>query len=266
MAITWDATWTGVSSTTYATAGNWTGGVPLAGEAALVPAASNAIAGADQSAADLAVFKIDRSFQKDIGSSGSPLFLASNLVICQGVGARYLKAAGNGIDYLVVDMDNSSALVTIHPNTTAKLTNLILMQGTVTLAGEAGVVALCHIMSPNVRLDVASGAGGFTTLINGGAEVISRELVTNLRNGPGGRFTQLNGAGATVTNMYLETGSQTFFDHEGTIALVNAQPRAELNLIRNGRNKTITTLIAHKSAIIHKDDFITVTNALYGGG
>ncbi len=265
MATSWEEIWNGSISTTYLTDGNWTANMPTAGENALVPAATNAIAGADQSAIDLGSFWVDRTFTKTIGDSGSPLIQAANLCVLQGTGDRFIKAGGAGIDYVVVDMNDPSQRVVLHPNTTALMDNVTGIQGNITIAGEAGLIGRVDMMGGNAQLDVSSGAGGITTLVNGGSEIVSRELITSLYNRRG-IVTQVLGAGDTITNAYLAGGSTLNFDHAGTITLVIAEAGAILDLNRTRHNKTITTLIAHPDAIIRKGTHVTITNDLYGVG
>ena len=263
---TWQEVWNGSVSTTYLTDGNWTLNMPTAGENALVPAAGNAIAGADQSAIDLASFWVDRSFTKTIGSSGSPLIQATNLCVLQGTGDRFIKAGGAGIDYVVVDMNDPGQRVVLHPNTTALMDNVTARRGNITIAGEAGLIGRVDVLSANAKLDISSGAGGITTLVNGGAEIVSRELITSLYNRRGGVVTQVFGSGDTVTNAYLAGDSTFNFDHEGTIVLVIAEAGAILDMNRTGHNKTSTTLIADPDAIIRKGSHVTITTGLYGAG
>jgi len=264
MAITWDCIAQFGTSGAWATASNWpTGGVPLATEHALLSSLSQAITGSDESAADLGTVWFDKACAHEVGSSSTPLILAVNRLVVEGTGRKYLKAGGAGIDYMVLNLNDSSQYVLVSPNTTALLTNLHLIRANAELAAEAGVIAYGRI-EPGQSLRVPTGAGGFTALDNAG-NVLSKALCTTLWNKQGGTYTQEYGAGATVVTAHCDGGSTFYFDHAGAITLLTAASGSVVDFNRNSQNKTVANCVLSPGATIKAGPHVAFTNPpIYG--
>lgn len=245
---TWDTEGTFSTDTSWDTVGNWSSGEPGAGEHALLRDLINAVAGSDQSANDLGTVWIDNTCAKKVGSDGAPVELASNLVVVEGIEERHIKAAGNGIDYLVVNMNDPGQLVVVHPSTSNNLLGVLLcIQGRVRVAAESGRITR-GVVGPNARLEVVDGAGGFDEIVNDGGTVESEELITKLYNNAG-TTTQVFGSGASVTNAYCKRGSVFNYDMSGTIAYLDAKPGAILDFARTKVNKTVTASLVDRAVV-----------------
>lgn len=255
-----DSVWTGAVDGVWGTAGNWTGGVPLAGERVLIADNTTAIAGSDQSAADLDVVVVDEAYDKTIGSDGSPIILAANRVVLRGSGAVFIKADGAGIDDLVIDCPTNQIAVNVDSNLT-DLTNLHIIRADVTIKGSAGTILLVKVKYRNNRdsdaiLTISSGITGITTLEQDGGRITSAGAITTARL-RGGRLVQ---GTATITTIDADGGAHIEFNFGGIIATAYIA-RATLDMLQSPDAKTITDLWRYPGAVVRLDpEVVTITN------
>lgn len=212
-------------------AANWTGGVPGAGDIAIIDDGDTDITqNVNFSATDLAGFRVGPNFNASIGTSGSPLVLqVSGQAIIAGGKANtriYISGAGTAIDELIVSR--------VGDGTTP---GLLTLTGTIT--------EIIHHNDP-----VAVTAGTITTyyqeaegLVAGTCSLaLSGGTITTLRR-LAGLFTQ---TGGTVTTLYDECGGASITGGTNT----NVECRgASATTVWTATAKTITSLKVWGGAI-----------------
>lgn len=137
-----DTYWSGATSGAWSTSGNWTNGVPGAGDRAIFPrtATQSVTSGLDQNTIDLAVLSTEDGFAGDIGSSGSPLIIGATKLKIYGSGRVYFQNSHASTEYIHVDSPNKVDALT--------------------LSGAAVYLAAVH----RGKMVVSSGMSGITNL------------------------------------------------------------------------------------------------------
>lgn len=105
--------WLGTLTGVFGTAGNWSNGVPVTGDTAIFDQdATGDLAGSDQSAITLAAMIVYQGFLKSIGTTATPLKIASTLV---QIGLQVDPAAqGGGAHRVVLDLHTVQTTVVVY--------------------------------------------------------------------------------------------------------------------------------------------------------
>lgn len=204
-------------------AANWTGGVPGAGEYAVIDAGVTDITlNTNFSGTDLAGFRLGPGFRASIGTSGSPLVLKTTTgraVIAGGRAAARHYIQGAGIAQLIVSRCGDGST-----------------PGTLTLSGTL-TTAIHH----GDYLEV-SGAT-ITTLFQEAAGLVSSSATLVIASGTITTLRRLAGllgmSGGTVTTLYSEVGGLSLAG--GTVTNLECRGFDAPNVWSAG-NKTMTSL------------------------
>lgn len=259
--------WQSVSSTDWATAGNWNGGVPTSNDHAIVNGGVS-IAGYDASAVDLDSLNIGPDFTGAIGSTGSYLIVAGDLVNIKTTtqasirGARdiYLDTGGTYTSD-VVYIDSTAVNQTIYLKGT--ITDLMVNHGRVVLV--SGTVAELHVVwdgtgtAPTVEIQTPTITLANVHRYGGTVRMTQAGTVTTTRQN-GGDFEATAG---TLTNAYVSGGALRDTTTT-TTTLLHIYPGGRVDYRSNVAGKTVTTTEVYGSGELLYDKElvrITFTNA-----
>jgi len=160
--------WQGGVDTAYATAGNWVGGsAPSAGDDVVIAphpttGVSNAIAGSNQTATELASFTVHPGYSANIGSSGTYLQIDADEFRIHGSSEELWLDASNAsgaIDWLTVSSTGQSVASNrttkgVHIDLSSNVTELALNAGLCILeSNSSGTVTRCAIQGATAFLD-----------------------------------------------------------------------------------------------------------------
>jgi hypothetical protein len=196
-----DRTWTGAVSTNWATAGNWTGGVPGAGDRAIIPPTANApvISATPGTINQLlvqagATLTINTGQRLNIDGGTSPFIDGTGTVVTPGTGEiRITGGVNNGT---VINQSMTLGTLTLQAGGN---TSIIASGTTVVFNGNL------NVNDARLRLGVPSGAG-VTLDINGNINIPGQGFLevrtTNVVLRVSGNWTQTgqwqSGNGSTV--------------------------------------------------------------------
>jgi len=226
--------WTGASSGSWTTAGNWSAGVPDGSggsyDPVVFPASSTQAVTADhtaQNAVDMSALYLQRGFNADIGSAGNELYISAGNVYHFGGGALHLKAGDAAVDDVYIDAEPASGTTlsaSLVGTGTTDFTNIHLIRGVTTISSTVTTITLLEVGQRSSVGDVTltkSGTATITTMDMWSGVVTNNGVITTLLMG-GGTLTQLTsaagtikqtgglirwGADANVTTLYLRAGT-----------------------------------------------------------
>lgn len=268
--------WAGTVSTSYATAGNWEGGVaPIAGDTVIFPAGSNTCAGSDQSGTALAAFIVDSGYTGTIGSSGTPLIIDTNILSYAGQGTSAWISAQNGAAAANIQLDVLSAYSTSAPTT----------EGLHLLCNSTDIFEPCRIHGGTVSFDatsrfttllvaggtvyVNSATGATTAFLLGGTVYYDAAVTLTTLNCVGGTWYHSDDAnGVTTINVW---GGTVNYQGVGTVTTLNVYLSTAIFTAADSDHRfTITTCNIYEGDvyITNKIGTPTFTNPVnyYGNG
>ena len=201
--------WTGTTSGAWATAGNWSNGVPTTGDTVLFPrtGVTNAPStGLSLDTTNFAKLIVERGATYNIGSSGSPLICVTPYLLHEGIGTFYFNFedstayAGAERGHLVCRSSNlQNAMVIAGTDAFAQLD---LVSGRVTTGNTGAGTSRVFIQPETGGINQASivilTGVTVTSLVNDGGTVTID---------PGGVVTTLaQNSGRTINTAQLNSG------------------------------------------------------------
>lgn len=294
--------WTGASSGDWSTAGNWTGGVPGAGDTAFF--SNNAVSvtsGLDQHTVALSALIIEQSYTGAIGTASAYLRVDVDDIY---IGQHYGSGTPSGSGRIKLQLEGACASLNVYNSaTTATDTYLAPIQicsnsQTITTAritkGRVGfaigspsetitITTLVQSYESSVNSDavVQLGAGAtVATISKTGGALYHRGLSTDIRNDAGeldlattDNITSLTVSGGTVTaenigtiTTYTITGGTVYLDRHGTITTANCYGGVT-DWLRSLDARTCTTVNSTTGATLRYDpSIVTFTNKLAPSG
>lgn len=255
------------------TVANWGGTKPVDGDTAIFPegVSIGVNAGLDQGGVDLALMYIHPRFTGSIGSSGSPLFIAGNLILHEGPGALYIESDAGGvtdkIDELRINCTNASTIVEIGSNAAdaGDVVKIVVDRGNVTIKTNISLDAAARIecghkgnVDGDVALAIAAGAGTLATLVQRGGHIMSDDIITALYKSAGMLIQDT--AKITTGDIF---GGVLEYNHRvvGGDAIALRMHGGTLDLTQTADEKTISTLETHDgSTLIYNNNLHTFTS------
>lgn len=266
----------------WSVAGDWDPSRPVTGDTAIVPPTNgnNIIMGAgDDGGVDLGAFNVHHLFKNLIGSSPTPIAVGgADLITVYGSTGFYFEAdhddvADKTIDQCVIQMPNNGTPVELGSRASvasvdALWAELMLNRGHVTLKSNilytAGAIVRVNSFSrpDDVTLIIASGGPTLPNLrINGGLAK-NNSVATDITLSSGKLVQDL----AAATNLYIHKGGWCDYDHTSA-TLIEVMAGGTLDLLKNAKVKTITTLWTHPgSTLIYDPNLHTFTTDNNRGG
>ena len=264
--------WRG-TTTAWGTAGNWSGATaPIAGDTVIFDGDGlfNCTTDLDPNIDDLARLIVEPGFTGELGQSGGPLKIVSNITILRGQGRVYLQAeftgGGANLDDVVIESPNSDGIF-LSDDGTDLITRLAILSGTVSLAANMVAQPFVEILrSPTMpvpTVTINSSANAIAALNVAAGTVTSARAVT--------AYTQSGGVVTHSTGAFSAThlkGGTLRYDATDTMAgntIIEAGATLDVSAMRA---LTITNLYQHPDGILLKpsdNSLITITNEfLYG--
>lgn len=270
--------WTGVSSTVWSTAGNWTpSGPPADTDTAIfdyLGTAAAGVAGSDQSIIELAALRIDSTYVYPFGTDGSPLIVDASLV---EIGRpSNSPTAGTHSGRINLSLPDVASTIRVYGTKTSSTDS-----GKAPVRIKTGANANYLYMSGAGRVGIATDSVGdtaqFTTIacLHEQATIIvgSGTTLTTWRQEAGtgylyGSLTTLKqdagvvyqyGAGTITT---VSIGGTAYLNSSGTITTLNVYNGGHADLT-DSLAKTVTTINLYKGSKLSYDpSIITVTNPI----
>ena len=249
MAKKW-TTWTGASSTAWATAGNWSNGLPDADDTAVIDGAVDIVGGAVSSGEVDAVY-VASTYTGDIGSSGTPLEIdvadfqfdvgtstpvayvrligsanaAPVVTISGGNGSASLYLAGTVTKMIVNSTATGVFYLGESASKTLAITELVMVgcsNATVNATTAANIAwassGKVHMDAGTLKISENFGASGVCECLGGTLTIDSWTItsgdVLNLRGGTvnwnSGAATVSIQAKTTITTMNVYSGTLSF--------------------------------------------------------
>lgn len=233
------------------TAGNWSNGIPGAGDIAIfngTESASVTSSAAALTALTLAEVRVEAGYSGNLGDAGTPLELSATKFSFYGSGKLFFNngSTGTTLDLII---ETPSGAVQLGDNAgglgITRISLLACRQATLLSTLDTTTDLF---ISPGVSVDI-QGANTITNAhVSAGATVTCRATITNLFNG-GATWTQMSD-GLAITNMYLHAGSMVKYLGITTIAYAVVHPGATLDFTGDTREKTLTLLRSFPGARI----------------
>lgn len=250
-------TWTGAAADNdYSTAGNWTGGVPIAAGDVVIgnnaAGASVAItAGLNQSAVAIASFSVNASYDATIGSTDGSAYLQLNTtgnIIYWGAGVACIDASVAAYALLEVNPTDTAGELYWKSGTAAAIGTAADLKAGIIRWVSGDVTALyvnytsSTIGGPTVYW--MAGTGGSTDLgeITGGTiEQTGGTIVASIS---GGIVTVYDG----TCGLGLITGGSVDYRSTTTVSGLAISNEAEITFANDVRPKTVSSAIAYGRA------------------
>ncbi len=252
----------------WSVAGDWSPSRPVDGDTAIVPRTNdnNIVMGAgDDGGVDLGAFDIHHLFKHRVGSSPTPIAVGgAGLITVYGSTGFYFEAdhddvANKTIDQCVIQMPTNTTPVELGSRASvggvdALWAELMLNRGFVTLKSNmlfaAGAIVRVNSFSrpdSDVKLVIASGGPTLPNLRINGGRVENNSVATDTELSGGVLVQDL----AAAANLYIQGG---WCDYNHTSAtLIEVMAGGTLDLLKNAKIKTITTLWTHPGSTLIYD-------------
>jgi len=256
---------------------NWTTGVPVTGDLASVPASQvNDVigpTGANQNV-DLDIFETHPEYRGDVGSSGSPIILASSLVHAKGSGSFFFKTSKNGGSNFVTDevrIETSSPSTRVEIGSDAgdvnsNIERVNIHRGHGILVGDirfsaTSVVVLSSLVGDEATCKIVQSADTLPDYkqIRGRGEIDN--LVTRLAILGGTCIKDVNAA--NIIDVY--PGGNLVYNHAAIatdVTVCRVHTGATLDLNQNGRIKVFDLTYRYRGATIHYTPAIHTLNII----
>jgi hypothetical protein len=219
--------------------------------------------GLNQTAVDLDLLFVHRSYPHNIGASGTPLTISADKVVHEGGGTLHYKDGDGTTDKVIVKSENQELAAELDGDT---ITRLIVAKGKVLCKATLGVVArldvtyMNHIDSDAI-VDFETGSGGTAVTIiwmNGGNVTIRDRQLANIAVA-GGVLTLDNDCTVAASSAWATMGGRLASKASGTIGWLFALS-GTVDLTEHIAATTVSILRLFPGAILHKsDDFTTTT-------
>lgn len=237
----------GATNTSYTDTGNWDGAsAPSSGDTVIIRSdCANNIAGSDQSAVLLVAFIIQPGFNRDIGSSGTPLIIAADKAFLSPSGSdqwlSFLDGNGAGaVTALDVDGGLSTSAPTteglhIKSNTTDTLSPCRVHSGQVNFDEDCNIPTL-DVSGGTVYVNDADGLG--TANCQGGLVIYAADdAITALNVGGTGIWRHVEDGGA-ITTATVWAGT---FDYRSASTITTLVGRSgDITFANTGLRCTVT--------------------------
>lgn len=203
MAIPFDAVWNGSVSSLFTVAANWTpANVPTQDEDIFVPASTPSIDATGIVDEQYGIIHVARGYTGDLGASGTPLESGFTDIRMNGSGKFWHRNDTKTTNRIIVNAPGNSDAM----NTTGTITTVVVvLRGTMTLAGDAGVLPLLEVgfmdnRATDARVVLAAGANAVTRADQWGGAITSTRTITEL-NQHAGECIQNVGYAITTGNI-----------------------------------------------------------------
>lgn len=262
-----DHVWAGTTSA-WSTAGNWTGGVPVSNGRALFGASTSqqsALTGLGQAGVDLDYLQVNAAFLGAIGTSGSPLQIAADVVNFMGSGEFNIESHNNAgalkIDVMNIKAANPGVIVRIGSVSGAagEVDKINVSRGNVMLTTATGVDELNvgYVSNPGADaiVTVNQTAGTIARASVNAGLVTCNAAVTAAYVGGVGKYIhgQIDKSPGALSYLNMSGSAYAQYDMAGTIALVVLSGNAVLDLTKTGFAKVITELVLLDTARVIAD-------------
>ena len=178
-------------------------------------AQGDVIGGLDQSAVDLALLQINRTYRGRIGAPGNPLIVSSDLVLASGSGQLNYRDGNGTTDVFIVDSDN--LVDAVHLGGTS-ITRIRVLKGRVDIDadfGGANTLEIGYRNMPDVDANVVANDGltalFVVNLIMNAGRLTSRNFPYDAATAQaiihGGVLTVKQGDAVTTGTTYLVGGT-----------------------------------------------------------
>jgi hypothetical protein len=284
-------TWISTSSTSFSTAGNWSGGVAPANSDTLVFNGQSAISCASDLSTVLTgvTLVVEKSYTGSIGvcSATTQTYLVldgGTAYIGQDTGA---STTGTGPTLCMVNFGSTAAVATVYdsgqtgalsgtlPVVFLKGTSLTLNQyggnvGVAPLAGETSTLTACKLAegdAPTVPAKLYMGRGVTTTLLTAAyGTIVNRAEQTQTTVTLSGRADYTYDGTGAHTTLTISDGAYCTYSGTGTITTLNVNGGGTFDRTKDTRALTITTVNVERESTILLDNGVsgstTRTNAI----
>jgi hypothetical protein len=256
--------WSGASTTAFATAGNWDSGVPVSGDSAVFPAlaAGKDVVGSDQSAILLANLTVEPGCFSNFGSRLAYLKLDVDDLIYEGSGYAFLNLV-NTTSVLVEAVGSAPATGSYGLDLIGGTNAYLRLEpgngksvGVAAGATQTATFTTLEALTGNITL----GSGLTSTTISSQATNLYAYCSPTTYNQNGGAGYWLGGIPATIN-----VNSGTLYIQSATTMPAVAMNGGVLDLTRDARAKTITSLTGTGGTIRLFPGQLTVTTPTFNG-
>ena len=272
-----DHVWIATTST-WTTAGNWTGGVPVSNGRALFGASTSqqAVTGLSQAGIDLDYLQVNAAFLGAIGASGTPLQIAADVVNFMGSGEFNYESHNNGAslktDVMNIKAASGGVIVRIGSVSGAagEVDKINIGRGNVTLTTVTGCDELNvgYVSNPasDVTLNVNSTCGTIARGSFKAGSIFNNAAMTAAYVSGTARFAHGSLSTSPGALSYLNASDSAYvqYDMAGTIALLVVGGNAVVDFTKTGFAKVVTELVLLDRAVVISDLNTTLpTGQLY---
>lgn len=275
-----DHIWISATTSDWATAGNWTGGVPVSNGRALLGASSSQVSlltTVTQGGVDLDLLEASSLFAGNLGSAGTPLEIAADVVNWFGSGELHYLSHNNAgalkTDVMNLRSANPGVGGTIGSKVGAagEIDVLNFARGTWTITNAQGINRLCtsYVTNPSgdVALTVNNATGTIAEARFAAGNIQNNALITACNVAGQARLTHGTAAitpAGTITNLFMADRSYCAFNMAATIGLVVLDGESILDLMQTGHVKVITEIyLLGRSKLLAGSNVTLPTGALY---
>lgn len=262
--------WTGTTDGDWSDAGNWSGAVPVGNDSVFFTGEYSVAVdqGLDQGGVDLDLLYIHPSFNKPIGTSGSPLLIASDKIIHMGQAGLFVESDANGagmqIDEAIIMCATKDVPVEIGGNAADKgeIQTVRIIRGNVTLKSNcnwhaSGHLEIGYISNRETDATVTVLHDGVTpanttipTYVQNGGTVKAEAILTDAELNAGVLTKDV--AAATVLDIW---GGRCNYDYTANAdTTITVHAGGILDLCRNHDIKDVTNLTTWPGAVVFKDE------------
>lgn len=210
----------------------------------------------------------EEGFTSAVGGSGSPLICTCDRLVWRGIGILWFKDGSGTNDTwtkeILIDAPKLDANVANLDG--AAIERILLTRGRTEILGSTGAIGKLQVGYRNaplndVKCNVVATAGAIGTLIvNGAAEVTTRDSQINLVVCNSGRWTHTKG---DIGILYNDGANVIFNPQESDGVLYQAHLQSgTLDTLQTARAKRIRFLSRMQGAIFLRDENLTVPDVV----
>jgi len=251
-------TWGGTDGTWVAA--NFGGTLPGAGDDVKFPAnIAQAVTGSPSSLVLYNSLQTDKRCQVQLGTSGTPIKLASTEIDLAGTADAYIKNDGGGVSNVVARLIirpsnyNAAVVMTSDDGDNGEYDNVFIHSGAVQIDSATGTMARVTVseLAPGsiTSCVLSSGCGTLTNLVLESGAMEAQNVVTNAYVAPGAVLTKTT---AALTNAWVS--GTLYYNDDGDITLLVALPGSLIDFtqapVTDSDGIDITTLVECQGSTI----------------
>lgn len=255
--------WTGATNGVLTTAGNWSGGTPVAGDTVIFrPGTANyptsALSGLNNAALTgaLAAVIFEKGWGWPIGSAASPLQFSCSRLDVDSAGLLYLDIEASNIGPQVfgtaVANEGSAGLYLVGSN----IATLACQGGITSVGGSASTVAEARCAGASTKLYLGNLLTLTTAYAMDGGTIIQRCASTTSKARDGNLTTDEAGAIGTVNLFGKSTG---IFNSSGLLGVLNIEDvDCFADFMKSAEARNVTTLNWKRGRLRYDPAILTI--------